>query len=271
MELLDRSPWYWGNLTWPELRDAARRRAVVVQPIGAMEQHGPHLPLNTDNYIIGHLCHRAAAASPGDLLILPVIPYAFNAHHLDFPGVITIDGQTVIRYLVDVASSIARHGFDRLILISGHGVNPPYLAVAANEVNVRTGALCASLFWSSLAGPMDDILTSTQPGGTGHACELETSVMLYLDPENVKLDQIADETGFVQGDYLRMDLRSSTGVHLGEHWWSSFSPGGVAGQPSLATAAKGEHLITRAAANLGALARELRDRPDPAATRQDRH
>lgn len=271
MELLDRSPWYWGNLTWPELREAARRRAVVVQPIGAMEQHGPHLPLNTDNYIIGHLCHRAAEESPDDLLILPVIPYAFNAHHMDFPGVVAIDGQTIISYVVDVATSIARHGFSRMILISGHGVNPPYLAVAANEVNIRTGALCASLFWSSLAGPMDDILTSDQPGGTGHACELETSVMLYLDPDRVRQDLIVDDTGFVQGDYLQMDLRGGTGVHLGEHWWSSFSPSGVAGQATLASAAKGERLISRAATNLGALARELRDRPDPATTRQDLH
>jgi creatinine amidohydrolase len=118
---------------------------------------------------------------------------------------------------------------------------------------------------------MDDILTSEHPGGTGHACELETSVMLYLDPERVRQDQIEDDTGFVQGTLLQMDLRSGTGVHLGEHWWSSFSPSGVAGQASLASAAKGEQLISRAATNLGVLARELRDRPNPALTRHDLH
>lgn len=273
MEYDNRDRFYWGNLAWPELREAARRdpQPVVVQPIGAMEQHGAHLPLNTDNYIVSRICHLAGERADGDLLVLPVIPYAFNAHHMDFPGVIAIQWQTVISWLVDVATSVAHHGFDRMILISGHGVNPPYLAVAANEVNVRTGALCASLFWSAVADDVTGILTSPSPGGTGHACELETSVMLALDPERVQSDRIVDDTGFAQGRFLQMDLRSATGVHLGEHWWSSFSETGVAGNPSLSTLDKGADLIDRAADGLIALARELRSRPDPADSRVDHH
>ena len=149
MELLDNAPWYWGNLTWPELRNRAATRPVIIQPIGAMEQHGSHLPLNTDNLIVSHICAEAGRRSDGRLLVMPVIPYAFNAHHIDFPGVITIRWNHVINYLIDIISSVTHHGFDRVILISGHGVNPPYLAVAANEVNVSTGALCASLLWSA--------------------------------------------------------------------------------------------------------------------------
>lgn len=271
MEYHDRARFYWGNLTWPELREAAERKAVVVQPIGAMEQHGAHLPLNTDNYIVSQICHRAGEQADGDLLVLPVIPYAFNAHHMDFPGVIAIQWQTVISWLIDVATSVTHHGFDRLILISGHGVNPPYLAVAGNEVNVRTSALCASLLWTSLVDGVDDILTSQLPGGTGHACELETSAMLALDPERVQTDKIADDLGFAQGHYLQMDLRSGTGVHLGEHWWSSFSPSGVAGMASMGTAEKGEALIERAADGLISLACELRARPNPGDTRIDLH
>jgi creatinine amidohydrolase len=185
--------------------------------------------------------------------------------------VIAIQWQTVINWLVDVATSVTQHGFDRMILVSGHGVNPPYMAVAANEVNVRTGALCASLFWSAVVDRVDAILSSPSPGGTGHACELETSVMLALDPERVRSDKIADDTGFVQGHFLQMDLRSGTGVHLGEHWWSSFSPSGVAGLARMGTAEKGEELVERAADGLVALARELRERPNPADTRVDLH
>lgn len=271
METLDRSPWYWGNLSWPELRELARRDPVVIQPIGATEQHGPHLPLNTDNYIISHLCHQAAERAPGEALVMPVIPYAFNAHHMDFPGVVAIEWNHVIAYLIDAVVSITRHGFSRIILISGHGVNPPYLAVTANEINVRTGALCASLYWTALLDRTDDILEAVTPGGTAHACEIETAVMLHLDPERVRTDLIEDDMGFVQGRYLQMDLVRGTGVHLGEHWWSSFSPTGVAGQPSLATAEKGRLLVERAADGLVSLIRELRSRPDPAATRVDLH
>ena len=158
-----------------------------------------------------------------------------------------------------------------MILISGHGVNPPYLAVAANEVNVRTGALCAALLWTAVVDDIDGILSSPSPGGTGHACELETAAMLALDPERVQQDKIVDDIGFQQGHFLQMDLRSGTGVHLGEHWWSSFSPTGVAGMASMGTAEKGERLIESAADGLVALARELRNRPNPSKTRIDLH
>ena len=271
MEYHDDGKWFWGNLTWSELRDLAASKPVVIQPIGAMEQHGFHLPLNTDNFIVSRICALAGQRSNGRALIMPVIPYAFDAHHMDFPGVIHIHGQHVINYLVDVITSVTHHGLDRVILISGHGVNPPYMAVAGNEVNVKTGALCASLYWGSLVHEVDNILSSVQPGGTAHACELETAVMQYLDPGRVRSDQIADEMLFEQGEYLQMDLRSGTGVHLGEHWWSSFSPSGVAGQPTLGTPDKGEALVEAAVDGLLRLIDELRARPNPAQTRLDLH
>ena len=271
MEYANRAPYYWGNLTWEELRAASGRKPVVIQPIGAMEQHGYHLPLNTDNYIISKLCDAAGQRAPDEVLILPCLPYAFNAHHMDFPGVIAIQWDHVINYLIDIVLSVTRHGFDRFIFISGHGCNPPYLAVAGNEVNTRTGALCASLLWTALADNVPKIRDSVVPGGMAHACELETAVMRYLDPGRVREDQVIDEMNFVQGRFLQMDLATATGVHLGEHWWSSFSPSGVAGEASKGTADKGRLMFERAADNLVELVRELRGRPDPALTRIDRH
>jgi creatinine amidohydrolase len=271
MEFTDRASFYWGNLTWEELRAAATRKPVVIQPIGATEQHGYHLPLNTDNFIVSRLCDAAGRRAPQEMLILPVIPFAFNAHHMDFPGVIAIKWDHVINYLIDVVESVTAHGFDRFIFISGHGVNPPYLAVAGNEVNTRTGALCASLLWTALADNVPEIRESETPGGMAHACELETAVMQYLDQERVRSERIVDEMGFDQGHFLQMDLTTTTGIHLGEHWWSSFSPTGVAGEATKGTAEKGERMFERAADNLVALVRELRTRPDPALTRVDLH
>jgi creatinine amidohydrolase len=271
MEFADRAAFYWGNLTWPELGRAAGENRVVIQPIGATEQHGPHLPLNTDNFIVTRLCDAAGRRAPSELLVLPTVPYAFNAHHMDFPGVVAIRWDHVINYLIDVVTSVAHHGFKRFIFISGHGCNPPYLAVVGNEVNTRTGALCASFLWTALADNVDEIRTSAVPGGMAHACELETAVLLHLDPERVRTDLIVDQMDFAQGEYLQMDLMRATGVHLGEHWWSSFSSTGVAGEASKATAEKGRLLFERAADNLVRLARELRERPDPATTRVDLH
>jgi creatinine amidohydrolase len=272
MEFADRVPFYWGNLTWEELLAAAERKPVVIQPIGATEQHGYHLPLNTDNFIVSRLCDAAARRAPEEMLVLPVIPFAFNAHHMDFPGVVAIKWDHVINYLIDVVESVTMHGFDRFIFISGHGVNPPYLAVAGNEVNVRTGALCASLLWTALADNVAEVRESVAPGGMAHACELETAVMQHLDPERVRSDRVVDEMHFVQGRFLQMDLAATaTNVHLGEHWWSSFSPTGVAGEATKGTAEKGRLIFERAADNLVALVRELRARPDPALTRIDQH
>jgi creatinine amidohydrolase len=271
MEFADRARFYWGNLTWDELREAAKRKPVVIQPIGATEQHGYHLPLNTDNYIVTRLCDAAARKAPDEMLILPVVPFAFNAHHMDFPGVIAIRWDHVINYLIDVAVSVTSHGFDRIIFISGHGCNPPYLAVAGNEVNTKTGALCASLLWASLADNVHEVRDSVTPGGIAHACELETAVMQYLDGERVREGRAVDDMGFVQGKYLQMDLAVATGVHLGEHWWSSFSPSGVAGEATKATPEKGKAIFERAAENLVELVRELRARPNPAETRIDLH
>ena len=271
MEFGDRAPFYWGNLTWSELKAAAKRKAVVIQPIGATEQHGHHLPLNTDNFIVTRLCDAAGRRAPDELLVMPVIPYAFNAHHMDFPGVVAIRWDHVINYLIDVVSSVTSHGFDRFIFISGHGCNPPYLAVTANEVNVKTGALCASLLWTALADNVAEVRDSVMPGGMAHACELETAVMRYLDPERVREELVQDEMQFVQGRFLQMDLATATGVHLGEHWWSSFSPTGVAGEATKGTAEKGRLMFERAADNLVELVRELRSRPDPALTRIDLH
>src|SRR5688500_10701657 len=114
MEYGNHAPDYWGNLTWEELRAAAGRRPVVIQPIGAMEQHGYHLPLNTDNYIISKICDAAGQRAPDELLILPCMPYAFNAHHMDFPGVIHAAWDHVIQYLIDIITSVTAHGFDRI-------------------------------------------------------------------------------------------------------------------------------------------------------------
>ena len=271
MEFADRASFYWGNLTWEELRDAAARKPVVIQPIGATEQHGYHLPLNTDNFIVTRLCDAAGRRAPDEMLVLPVIPFAFNAHHMDFPGVVAIKWDHVINYLVDVVESVAAHGFDRFIFISGHGVNPPYLAVAGNEVNVRTGALCASLLWTALADNVSEIRESVTPGGMAHACELETAVMQLPRSGAGARGSDRRRNGFrpgpVPADGSRHHHRRSPGRALVEQ----LLPSGVAGEATKGTAEKGRLMFDRAADNLVALVRELRSRPDPASTRLDRH
>ena len=273
MEFADRAPFYWGNLTWEELRAAAARKPVVIQPIGATEQHGYHLPLNTDNFIVTRLCDAAGRRAPDEMLVLPVIPFAFNAHHMDFPGVVAIKWDHVINYLIDVVESVAAHGFDRFIFISGHGVNPPYLAVAGNEVNVRTGALCASLLWTALADNVSEIRESVTPGGMAHACELETAVM-QLPRSASACARTRSWTRWTSSRAASCrwtwpppppaSISASTGG-------AASPPAGSPGKRARERPRKGRLMFERAADNLVALVRELRARPDPASTRIDRH
>ena len=269
MEYTNPAKFYWGNLTWVEIKEAIAQQRVILMPIGATEQHGRHLPLNTDNFIANHLCLHVAQKIPEEVLILPVVPFAFNQHHLDFPGTIAIKWQNILGYLIDVVESVAYHGFKRMIFVSGHGVNPPYMAVVANEVNTRFDALCVSFVWTALLGDISDIRESEFPGGMAHACELETSVFLYLDQERVRQEEIVKEMSFENSSWLWMDLVKPSPLHLGEMWWSSFSKTGVAGDATLATAEKGQALFERATENFIQLIREFRARELP--IREDFH
>ena len=148
-------------------------------------------------------------------------------------------------------------------MVSGHGVNPPYMAVAANEVHYRTGAMCASLFWGTLIRAMDDLRESPTPGGMAHACELETSVVLSLDEARVRRDRADREMRFEQTRRIWMDIGvPGSGVHLGEIWWSGISKTGVAGDATVASADKGRQILDRALTNFVDFVREFRTRQD---------
>ena len=141
---------YWGNLTWEELRDAATRKPVVIQPIGATEQHGYHLPLNTDNFIVTRLCDAAGRRAPDEMLVLPVIPFAFNAHHMDFPGVVAIKWDHVINYLIDVVESVTPTG----LIASSSSVGTastrptsPSPATRSTSAPVRSAPRCSGPHW----------------------------------------------------------------------------------------------------------------------------
>src|SRR4051794_35029019 len=113
----------FAEMTWPEVRKAVGERRVVLIPIGAIEQHGRHLPVDTDNVFAEEICGRAAERAPDAILSVPPIHYGFNDHNMDFPGTISVKMQHFIDYCFDVAASLAHQGFRRIILVNAHGSN----------------------------------------------------------------------------------------------------------------------------------------------------
>ncbi|MDH7570844.1 MAG: creatininase family protein [Armatimonadota bacterium] len=259
------------ELTWPEVRDAARRDPppVILLPVGTVEQHGPHLPLKVDNFLASSVCEAAARRAPGEMLVMPCVSYGFNVHHLDFPGTIHIEGDHLVEYVLDITRSLAAHGFKRILIVDGHGSNVPFLEVVARRTVVETDALCASFIYPVLArDAISRVRQSEAPGGMAHACELETSLFLYLEPHSVRREEVRREMGHPVTPFHWMDLIDGPPIQL-TYWWSTFSESGVMGDPTLATAHKGEVIFEAVVEQLVRLARTFRTQKVP--PRKDHH
>lgn len=246
------------KLTWPEVRDAAARRAVLLLPVGAIEQHGRHLPVDTDNLAVGSVCELAAERSTGDIVVAPQVHYGYNEHNMEFPGTVSVDPQNFINYVFDVVRSFSQMGFEYLLIANGHGSNHILLEVVARLITVRTTSRCASFsYWQLASDAVDRLRESEFPGGMSHACEFETSVYMHLDDQHVKHDQIEREIWTSGSDLIWTDLLASSPVRFVD-WWSARSKSGTNGDPTLATPAKGRAFVDAAADNIVQLARDFR-------------
>ena len=186
------------KLTWPEICDAIDAGQVCIVPCGAVEQHGPHLPLDVDVLCSTQVALGAAARTPANCLVLPTVNFGYTGHVIDFPGTINNDFEHFIHHVLDIAKSLAYHGFKKIVLLNGHGSNMPNLDLAARRANLETDAECVLMAWWNLLTVDKDFMPgwreSKFPGGCSHAGELETSMYLYLDRENVREDLIESGT-----------------------------------------------------------------------------
>lgn len=253
---------FYDHLTWPEVNEAVEAGKVVLLPIGSVEQHGPHLPLDTDNLLARAVCVAAAERAPRELLVMPTIPYGYNEHALDFPGTIHVAHDHFIAYALDVCKSVIHAGFDRLVIVDGHGSNEHLCEFIARRATLETEALVASTMWTNLAREAFRGVRQSPLGGAAHACELETSAYLHIEPSRVQMDKAEDHYGGAAGPagsrFMHADLVEGFGPVMLVQWTSSLTPSGVSGAPTLATAEKGRVTVNGAADALLAFVRELR-------------
>lgn len=229
--------------TWPEADGARRRRAPAVLPFGALEQHGPHLPLSTDTIMAAWLAEQVADAVDGWLL--PAIPLGDTAANDSFPGTVSLSFDTVRSIVTDVGRSLRRSGFPCLIVVNGDFGNQAPLRVAARDLARNDNWPVLVIDYPGL----DEVaaqVCETPPAGPGfyHADEVETAAVLALRPDLVHLDRAV-------ASYPEMPLTlGATPADL-----ARLSPSGVFGDPRLATAAKGSTLLALLAERAVALAR----------------
>mgnify|MGYP001812316826 CR=1 FL=1 len=255
----------YDELTWPEMREAVTQQPVVLLPFGAVEDHGLHLPLNTDNVIVEAVCLESARRAPGEMLVMPPVAYGLDEHHMDFPGTISVDMQTLLPFVADVAISVARHGFTHALIVNGHGSNTAIADLTARKVVLETGIVCGTMSPNAaidpaLAEPTLSQMRRSEPGGIAHAGEYETAMMLYLRPDLVQMDKAVREIGQLKLEHFNWD-HPEPSILSWQDWWSRMSESGVCGDPTVATAEFGRALFETTVQNFVRFVREFRTLP----------
>lgn len=253
----------YGEMTWPEVKAATARPCVAIVPIATLEDHGLHLPIDTDLLLCSSVCELAASRAADRVVLVPPINHGYSPHHMDFPGAITIDAHTLIDYGLDVCKSLAHHGFQRILIVNGHGSNAPFVDIIARLCVVQTDALAAAVSYWAAPGVREaaESLRESEPvGGMNHACEFETSIYLALRPDLVDMKQAVHELAHRPSKNYWTDLVAGDGpLAMMEHW-SQLSDSGVMGDPTKASAEKGRALLDAAANGIVELVDELLDR-----------
>ncbi len=244
---------YWGELTWPDAADRFHKVDIAILPVGAIEQHGPHLPLDTDAFDAEYLAKRVAeACSDPKPLVLPLIPYGVSYHHEDFKGTLSISNDTLSRIVYDIGVGVARNGFKKMLIINGHGGNIPALNYAAQMIN-RDQRIFVCVDTGDTSDVDIDAITET-PNDV-HAGEVETSTSLAVRPHLVKMDRAEASVPDFSSRYL--DFTSKRSVSWYAHT-RKISATGVMGDPTKADARKGERIWELMIAHLVAFVEELK-------------
>jgi creatinine amidohydrolase len=240
----------WDSLRSPQFDRALLAQTVAILPIGSTEQHGPHLPVQVDTLLAVEIAPRAArqCASGTRALVLPPLWVSLAEHHMEMAGTLTLDHATMLAFIRAVVRSLQRQGVQRVLLLNGHGGNMAALMTIVDQLSSEIDIALATLtYWVTAAEAFGRILQGQ--ANLLHACEAETSMLMYLRPDLVDgaaaMRVEAPSTGFLQAG----------GMHRWRpigHWSCS----GVVGVPRLATADKGRLLIEAAAA---AVAERLQD------------
>ncbi len=246
------------------LRDAG---AVVLVPLGATEQHGWHLPVGTDSYLAEAVSTEAARRSSASVVVTPALWLGLSSHHMDFPGTLTLSARLWIDVVLSLCSSLAAQGMQRILLVNGHGGNASAAATAAHEAGhaLAGRARVAAVTYFELLRERQHEIRRSRSGGTGHAGEFETSLMLAVKPALV--DMSVAQTTYPEGatPHLRTDLFESSVVATFRSF-RTLSSSGTLGDPTLATADAGRKALDVAAEALAAVIEEMAGWPmDPGA------
>ncbi len=241
----------WADLTRHDFASLDNDQTIAVLPVGAIEQHGPHLPVSVDADLVDAVVERALPQIRSDLtvLFLPTMMYGKSNEHAAIAGTLTLSVETLIRVLMEIGESVARAGIRRLVFLNGHGGNSPVLDIVARDLKIKFGLQTATCHWYNFNEA--EILTDKTEQAFGiHAGLVETSAMLAISPERVVMERAADFGNAAQGwqeSYRHIGL--SAGRARPAWVIGDLNKDGACGNAATATVEMGEKLLSTAAIN----------------------
>jgi creatinine amidohydrolase len=251
-----------GEHNWTQIQGLTDKVAIV--PLGSMEQHGHHLPLLTDTLIGAEIARRAEQALGDTALFMPMLWVGASDHHLHFPGTVSVHNATYTQMIEEILESLIGAGFRRIVLLNSHGGNIAPASEALYKVQIRRrdeqDLWLVLATWFSLAGPQIAAIEALEQKQVTHACELETSMILYLRPELVHMEAARGaHTPYPSAFYSQDSSRPSRVVI--RRPFEQISQTGALGHPECATPDKGEALLAVAVEQVVACVREVASWP----------
>lgn len=253
------------HLTWQQFDQLRSTMRVALIPIGATEQHGPHLHVGTDARIAERLAEEIAARAEGLAVMAPPVMVGYSPHHMTFPGTITARESTLRALLDDIVDSLVRHGVRRFLIVNAHGGNIAFLPAWLSDVQRRAGVLAAFAHWSLLGR---DVVADIAVSETyGHACEVETSLALALAPDLVEVDRLQPVSPVVPAAHPLIKGQAipdrTVGVFLSRDF-DQITENGALGMPARASVEDGERLREAVVARASEFVTWLAEAPVPA-------
>jgi creatinine amidohydrolase len=230
------------NAPATQLPPDTERGKVILIPIGHTEQHGFHLPLSVDTVIIEAIAQGTTAKVPTRSYALPVMPYGVSTHRSSFAATMNAGGRAFEDFWLAVIDFLVARGFDRFYLMSGHGGNSSFLVNVVKYAGERHRRIFCATAWLHTSGRIGAAALekhrTSAIGGMGHACELETSYLLHLQPDLCQMDRVVDEVDYVATPDYYMDWIEG-GSLVANPPWDDDTKTGAYGAGSQATAEKG--------------------------------
>jgi creatinine amidohydrolase len=259
------TPWssrYWSDYTSEALAKLPRERLIAVLPVGAVEQHGPHMPIGTDHQTIDGIVSATIPRLPAALpvLFLPTASYGKSNEHSRYPGTITLSATTLIQLWMDIGASVARSGVRKFVLFNAHGGQMSVMDIVTRDLREKHGLMVVAANWYTLGLPAGMFSEHELKHGI-HAGDLETSVMLALAPKTVRVEH-AKAFGSLT-ERLAEENRFLSITPSGKIGWQTqdLNPEGACGDATRATADKGRAVIAHVAERFVELLTEI-DRYD---------